>query len=74
MKDNEKCMHPRSGECFARTKIKEGKCTILKHTDFGYRECPFFKTDAEYEAGIRKWGDGRDYIATHSIMQKDKED
>lgn len=30
--------------CFA---CSDGRCTILTKTDFGERECPFFKTRAQ---------------------------
>ena len=71
MKDNVKCNSAKHEECFARSRYTNGACTILNNADFGGRECPFFKTDAEYEAGIRKYGDGRDYIAAHSKIEKE---
>lgn len=42
MKETVKCgMHK---DCFA---YDEGECTILKDTDFGKRDCPFYKKHRE---------------------------
>ena len=40
------CKRPK---CFAKS--KDGKCTILYDSDFGYRKCPFYKAEASVTNG-----------------------
>lgn len=37
----------RHADCFAN---KSGECLILVNTDFGKRECPFYKTSEQLKA------------------------
>ena len=39
-------------DCFARG--KNGYCRALSDTDFGYRDCPFYKTKEQVEKEERE--------------------
>lgn len=45
------CIHGHY-DCFARS--RNGVCNALSDTDFGYRDCPFYKTDKQIEEEERR--------------------
>jgi len=45
------CLQERC-DCFA---FNCGECEVLRDTNFGSRVCPFYKTKAEYEEGLKKY-------------------
>jgi len=45
------CIHGHY-ECFARS--RNGVCNALSDTDFGNRDCPFYKTDKQIEEEDRR--------------------
>ena len=49
------------GECFAKN--KDEQCTLLTETP--RKKCGFKKTQAEFDAGREKYGDGRSYVCPH---------
>ena len=44
-------------KCFGN---KLGKCIVLSDNDFGGKECPFYKTRAQFEAERKIYGGERE--------------
>lgn len=53
----EKCLQHET-DCFA---YWQGECRALTDTDFKDRPCPFFKTNAEYAEGLKRYKYNREY-------------
>lgn len=39
-------------DCFA---YLSGKCRVLNNTDFNGKQCPFYKTKAQWLEELKKW-------------------
>lgn len=53
MTELKKCLKEKTA-CFSYVK---GVCRILKDTDFGEKDCPFYKTKEQFQADRMKYGD-----------------
>lgn len=58
LENHRMCYHPDCTEnhpCRAAKRLNKGKmaCSALEDTDFGWFDCPFFKTEFDYELEYR---------------------
>lgn len=63
----EDCKKPNAEDCFGRCMTNMKKCKILTDTNFKGYECPFYKTTKEFIDGQLKYGNGYEYIKSHTL-------
>ena len=68
-------MTQRCRDCFANSRVcgsrqPEAWCLALTDTDFGDRECPFYKRAGTTATMAEREAAGKKYSLTHSVSRK----